>query len=427
MKKQTIQTESLTEVLHELDRVSLSEERAQKELNLLFESLKILTDFSNKETLIADLLGLFRKTLPFDQAFIIAAAPENPEVMNVIFSTTSQFEGGTFIRHDLFKRVLRGASVACFNIDEVEEWKNLPNSFKQGARSALHLSLRNEKRPAILVCTHSDLGFFSRREFTISEKFAILLSQGLANREYEAIVAKQQLQIFHSSKMAALGEMAGGIAHEVNNPLGIIKLSAEQLQETIEEGKFSPEDISLFTSTITRTVKRIAKIITALRSFSRDGSHDPFELVPVSTLLDNVLVLCREGLTNQKVQIFIDVPDPLTSIECCPIQLEQVFLNLISNSRDAIQNLDEKWIRISVETLVDEVLIRFTDSGSGIPADLRNKIFQPFFSTKEIGKGTGLGLSISKGLVEYHRGTLEIDSENPNTSFKIRLPKQSVQ
>jgi len=106
------------------------------------------------------------------------------------------------------------------------------------------------------------------------------------------------------------------------------------------------------------------------------------------------------------------------------VEISQVVLNLLSNASDAIETLSDKWIKLSVFSRQDFVEIHITDSGDGIRPEIRKKIFQPFFTTKAIGRGTGMGLSISSGIIQKHRGELQIDSQNPNTCFIIRLPKK---
>ncbi len=247
------------------------------------------------------------------------------------------------------------------------------------------------------------------------------LDEKVKEKTKQLLEAEEKL--ITAAKMSALGEMAGGIAHEINTPLGTIGLLAGQIESLIQEDPLDKDAAANMIKIIRETVKRIGIIIHSLRTFSRDGSKDDFNSVPVVQVIESTLRLCNEKLKQNNIDLRIDkIPDDL-KIRCQEIPLSQVLINLISNSCDAIQSHKEKWIHISTEVKGDYVLISVTDSGQGIPPELQSKIFQPFFTTKEIGKGTGLGLSISKGIIDSHKGSLTIDTESKNTKFVIQLSK----
>lgn len=239
----------------------------------------------------------------------------------------------------------------------------------------------------------------------------------------EKEIAEAKARLISSTKMAALGEMSGGIAHEINNPLTVIQARAFQLSQMADSGKLDPEKIRQASESISRTADKIAKIIKSLRSFAREGTNDPFELVPVKQLIEETLEFCRTRFYNHGVEIECAPMDSDLEIECRVIQIEQVLLNLLNNSFDAIQNLEERWIRIQVKDLDNAVEIIVTDSGFGIAPELQEQIMLPFFTTKEVGKGTGLGLSISSGIMKSHKGILRLDAHEPHTTFAIHLPK----
>lgn len=248
-------------------------------------------------------------------------------------------------------------------------------------------------------------------------------------QERTSQLEQQRAQQTEIAKMAALGEMAGGVAHEINSPLGAIILTAEMMQKRIEEG---PTEMSFILSRLSNIEKmgdRISKIIKALRYFSRDGQNDPFQKASISGILRETLELCSEKLKIGEIQLTIENSDTDITVECREVQISQVLINLIGNSADAIGALNEKWIKVVVAETDQTAEIRVIDSGLGIPAEVAKKIFNPFFTTKDIGKGTGIGLSISKGIIETHHGQLFVDYSQAHTTFVISLPKvqQAVQ
>lgn len=144
----------------------------------------------------------------------------------------------------------------------------------------------------------------------------------------------------------------------------------------------------------------------------------------VNAIIEETLSLCREKFYNHGIQITVNIELELTyMVECRSVEISQVFLNLLNNSHDAILDLNEKWIKIDVKDSGEYVEVSITDSGSGIPKEIQDKMMQPFFTTKEVGKGTGLGLSISRGIIDSHQGKMYIDPNNKNTCFIIKLPK----
>lgn len=242
-------------------------------------------------------------------------------------------------------------------------------------------------------------------------------------REVQKQLQDLQASNVHREKMATLGEMAGGIAHEINNPLAIIQAKAGHLKKLINRGETSQEKLLENLTKIEFTTERIAKIIWGLRAFSRGGEADPFEKVSLIKICSDAIEFSGERFRSSETMLSLDVVEDI-EIECRQVQVAQCVLNLLNNAFDAIQNLPEKWVQVRIErSSRGTALVRVIDSGGGIrDPQLVQKIMQPFYTTKEVGKGTGLGLSISKGLVESHGGSLSINQENPHTEFTIELP-----
>lgn len=242
-------------------------------------------------------------------------------------------------------------------------------------------------------------------------------------KNIEKQLIQQQQQMTHSSKMTALGEMASGIAHEINNPLSTIGLTAGALQAMLTADKLSKDFALSSYQKIQNTVDRIAKIIKGLRKFSRDASIDPSQPTPINEVIKDSLSLCNESLKSSQIQLhYLETKEDLL-VFCRSIEISQVLVNLINNARDAVKGLPEKWIKVNIVEQSDFVRVEISNSGPKIPIEIQKKIFQPFFTTKPIGEGTGLGLSISIGIVKSHHGTLELDPNSDNTCFVMTLPK----
>lgn len=247
----------------------------------------------------------------------------------------------------------------------------------------------------------------------------------------EKVLAANRLEIERAksvsqAKMAALGEMASGIAHEINNPITIILNRFSLIKKMAEENNFNHALMSNEIDKIETTFHRIVKIIRGLKAFSRNADRDPKISCDINSIIDETLELCSERLREHGVQLKLIGMDSKLYFSCRPSQISQVLLNLLNNSFDAIENSEQPWITIEIASKESSKNLSFviivTDSGQGIPETVRQKMMDPFFTTKEVGKGTGLGLPISKGIIEEHGGTLIYDAQFKNTRFIIELP-----
>ncbi|SMF49724.1 sensor histidine kinase [Pseudobacteriovorax antillogorgiicola] len=238
-----------------------------------------------------------------------------------------------------------------------------------------------------------------------------------------ATIKEQEAKILANSKLSSLGEMAAGVAHEINNPLAIISGKSQQLLQLVERKRDTPEMMVSGLSKIVSTAERIAKIIRGLRSFSRNSEGDPMEPFALSQILDETLALCHEKLKYSGVALEWPEVDGII-VECRPTEISQILMNLISNALSEVENHQEPWIRIECQTTPDRVDILIVDSGKGIPTVVQEKMMQPFFTTKELGQGTGLGLSISKGIADQHGGSLDYELFENHTCFRLSLPRK---
>jgi two-component system, LuxR family, sensor histidine kinase DctS len=237
----------------------------------------------------------------------------------------------------------------------------------------------------------------------------------------KSLIAEQQVKLVQSSKMAALGEMAAGIAHEINNPLTIISGRAELILNKISQGKrVTKEELTLGLSKIEENVSRVAKIVSSLKSLSRNSANDPQLSHNLQTLVLEAIDLCCEKFNHHRIGFQLELDN--THILCRAPEISQILTNLLNNSFDAL--IEQKFRLIKIKTFCGEHQsgLEFSDSGPGIPVAHRDKIMQPFFTTKEVGKGTGIGLSLSKQLAESNRGTLTLNDKHPNTQFVLSFP-----
>ncbi len=243
----------------------------------------------------------------------------------------------------------------------------------------------------------------------------------------EALINEQRAQMVAASKMSSLGEMAGGIAHEINNPLAILQLRARQIVHLMKGGDASKEDQLLVAAeNIRSTTERIASIIRSLKAFAREGHSDPFLPTSVKSLFENTLELCAARFKSHGIDLTIGSFADDLEIYCRSVEMFQVLMSLLNNAFGAVDNLDDKWVHLSVWDLGEFVEIWITDSGPKIPLELHEKLFQPFFTTKPVGSGTGLGLSIAKAVALDHGGDLYLDTVSENTRFVCRIPKKPM-
>ncbi len=234
---------------------------------------------------------------------------------------------------------------------------------------------------------------------------------------------KTQMHLMHTNKMVSLGEMASGIAHEINNPLTVVMGQLTLLRKHIERLEGDQNKIETLSDKIYTNFERITKIVKSLQTMSRNSVKAPKEDVKISAILNGVKDLSSQRLDMKNVNFSVEGDSPEMVINCRETEILQVLLNLVNNSVDSIEDLEDRWVKIIIKDLNKKVAISVMDAGSGIDLAMQIRLFEPFYTTKSIGKGTGLGLSISKSLIEAHEGSLEYDTSYQNTCFTLMLPK----
>ena len=233
---------------------------------------------------------------------------------------------------------------------------------------------------------------------------------------------KSQAQIIQASKLATLGEMATSVAHELNQPLNVIRMATGNIRRKLEKGNADPEYLDQKLERIQGQTERAAAIIDHMRMFGRKAEGADEKLDP-KKVITNALDLMGEQLRLSEIEVVTELHDECPSIKGNMIQMEQVVLNLLTNSRDAIEDHDgEKKITLRVVKENGNIQIISEDTGGGIPKDVLPRIFEPFYTTKEMGKGTGLGMSVSYGIIRDMGGTIEAGNADGGAKFTITLP-----
>jgi C4-dicarboxylate-specific signal transduction histidine kinase len=242
----------------------------------------------------------------------------------------------------------------------------------------------------------------------------------MQRREQE--LREKQEQLVQAGKLATLGELTTGVAHELNNPLNNTALFVGNAIDLIELGATDSGRAVGELRHALQQVRKATEIISHLRTFGRaaPASREPISLRQV---IERALFLLQEQFRVREVEVTLDLGPEEQVVVGNPIQLEQVFINLLTNARDAVSDAPLKAIRISGAVVAGAVEVAVADTGHGIPPELERRIFDPFFTTKEVGKGMGLGLSITYGIIKEHGGTISVVSPpGEGAAFLIRLP-----
>jgi PAS domain S-box-containing protein len=235
---------------------------------------------------------------------------------------------------------------------------------------------------------------------------------------------RQELEVkaLHQSKMAALGQIAAGVAHEVNQPLSYIKIIYESTLNDIELNQLDHDELKADFREALRQVNRITQIINHLRTFGRDDQK-MFQEIDLRRVLDNTLILMANKIRRSGITFIKDLAEAPPPVTGNFVNLEQVFINLIQNSIAGLEGRKDGEITFSIKPEADKVIIRCGDNGPGIPYEIQERIFEPFFTTREVGLGSGLGLSIVFGIIEEHNGTIALESTpGRGATFIISLP-----
>ena len=274
---------------------------------------------------------------------------------------------------------------------------------------------------------------YQLKQFSAYRKDAIRLFTyqiELETKNQELIESKntimdQTVKLIHTSRLAVLGEMSTGIAHEINNPLTIISASVQVLGRLGENKDLDSEHVIKYSEKISRAVERISKIVKGLKHFATQSDRIPKANVYIQEIVNETTQFCSEHLESLGIKLKLE-EIPAQKIHCRAIQISQVLINLLKNASDALAEEaieHEKWISITFKQDADYFYFIISNGGEKIPTMIADKIFHPFFTTKEKENGTGLGLSISHTIMKDHGGDLYFDTnQNDCTTFVIKHP-----
>ncbi|MDY6837109.1 MAG: PAS domain S-box protein [Thermodesulfobacteriota bacterium] len=309
-----------------------------------------------------------------------------------------------------------------FDVDEADRvWNELEDTHKDVYVFMPRLWAQKKDGRHFFIHLHARAGRFEELERAGLANFLIIRTVDITRR------LEQEAQLTQASKMATLGEMATGIAHELNQPLNVMRVGADFFTKMINRGeKISKEDLLKVSRNMNAQVDRATKIINHLRDFGRKSD---FQVTPVdlNEPIRDVFTLMGQQLKLQNIKLNLRLAQRLPKILSDKNRLEQVFLNLVTNARDAMEPKGPEWTKeltITTHQEGDRVVARVSDTGTGMPKEILRKIFEPFFTTKEVGRGTGLGLSITYSLVKDLKGDIDVESiPDVGTTFTASFPE----
>lgn len=278
----------------------------------------------------------------------------------------------------------------------------------------------------IVFATYQTLQFKKIRELQIDRLVTqVDLEESLLElKNSQDAFVSQTAKLFHASKLSALGEMAGGLSHEVNNSLMTIMGSIEQLDRYFHRDRIENAEYRRKIQTSKDAIRQIKTVIDGLRFFSQQSDEAEKVDRPLEEIIQRTLNFCNEMIKANEITMIV-APIPPVLVHCNPMQITQILFYLTKNAFDALEGVKDpmkRWIRISFVEKDHDVEIRVMNGGPPISSDVKSRLFQPFFTTKEVGKGTGLSLSISKGIALAHQGDIYLDDSTECTTFALKIP-----
>lgn len=269
------------------------------------------------------------------------------------------------------------------------------------------------------------------KPFSIKKDLIPIVKRHLNNLFLKKENSNLKEQLMQSSKLAGLGEMTATVVHDINGPVNTILMICDDLKEEIQHNKdLTQIDLNNEISKIQKGCEKIKKLVDHLRNYTRKDNTEKKENKGIESILEESLFMLKQKIRNHKILVKFDLDESISNLQliCYPNKIEQVFSNLMSNACDAMKDRDIRELTIKAKFENKILSISVQDTGTGIPKNIQDKIFQSFFTTKPKGEGTGLGLSIVKNIVLEHSGELTMSSEEgKGTVFTVKFPESTVQ
>jgi signal transduction histidine kinase len=447
--------EILLEKLHLLQVHNLALEENRAFNSLILDGLDAILKNDSTETLLTEFFNILQQAISFSAAILIKINPSDE--LSTLVTASHPHSDAIITQLTVLDKPNRNIKNV-FNLHQLPNWQ-VTDPFWNSQHAMLTTPVSTSTESYQLYIFSETIGAFNQHDITLMQRFVSFAGNTISQFEKRNLLVKQKEMeekqsnieqvLINSEKMASLGQMAAGVAHEINNPLSYIvsniqnlaynleqfshlinTLKAEKaitqqtLVDTLQHYQFDElqTDSSDIIAEMTEGADRVKEIVQGLRQFAHPDQTQIGD-IDITELIDNTLrVAWNEIKYNANVEKNYNT-EPVI-ITGRSTQLSQVFLNLFFNAAQAI--CDKVGV-ISITTKADKknAYITIADNGSGIDENKLNKIFDPFYTTKPIGQGTGLGLAISKAIIEQHSGQIRVESQlNQGTVFYITLPKK---
>jgi len=431
-----VSAEDSSAVSHEIKKEDTAAlHKAYLHLITLYRVSHELGSIVNLQEALNKILRMVLDIMKADRGFIMLVDDETKELVPQV-SLVKEKEGTEEIAvsKTIINQIMQtGKSILTSDAMQDDRFKGAESIVFHGIRSSMcvPLKFKDEILGIMGVDSKGQEVSFSKEDLELLTAICGQAAITIANaklfedlKEANVELKMQQKQLIEAEKLSAIGKLASGVAHEINNPLtsilGYSELSSEQLSKGQLDEKQKKECIE-FLKIVRDEAHHCKRIAQSLLQFSR-RQKDEMAPVDVNKSIEAALIIAKFHIKKVPIEIKLDLKDGLPEILGDANQLQQVFLNLIVNARDAM----EKGGKINISTCKtkeDFIEIKFSDTGCGIPDDRMEEIFKPLYTSKEEGKGTGLGLSISQDIIERHKGTIKVESTlGKGTTFIIQLP-----
>lgn len=418
-----ITLEKLQETLIDLEKARAKEAQERQLAEGVLGGLNIVTKEHEGDVCFKQLFLHLKNLVSFDQAFLFVGDQNNIESVEqfkCIYSEDESFKNKNIpISEFLRSKIKIDRSVNIFDTSQIEDFHEF-TSFggKKNVGSAIFRRLKTKTGLYLFLIYKNQRSSFSRLDKNMIDKMCSVILQAIIKDEY-------LFHLLHSNKMVSLGEMAGGVAHEINTPLSTLALCLEMIEMELSSPKADITKVSGYVNRGMTTVKRIASIVKGLVSICRDNKSQELNFFKIEDVVTDITSVCLDKFKFQAIPLEIQIGKELNSMEIKVerTQLSQILLNLVNNAYDACLENNVKWVKLKIDLIANSILnILVMDSGNGISVEKAGKIFEPFFTTKEVGKGTGLGLYLCHNIVKSMEGKIYVDQSQKNTCFHIEIP-----